>query len=52
VEESIKIVDKQEYVLCTMMIPIVMVLWSNHGVEEASWEVEHVIWSHYPHLFE
>jgi hypothetical protein len=36
VEEPIKIVDKEEQVLHTKMIPIVKVLWRNHGVEEAS----------------
>jgi hypothetical protein len=35
VEESVKIMDKKEQVLCTKTIPIVKVLWRNHGVEEA-----------------
>ena len=35
-----KTVDKKEQVLRTKMIPIVKVLWRNHGVEEASWEAE------------
>jgi hypothetical protein len=52
VEESVKIVDKKEQVLRTKTIPIVKVLWRNHGVEEASWEAEHNIWSCYPYLFE
>jgi hypothetical protein len=52
VEEPVKIVDKKEQVLRTKTIPIVKVLWRNHGVEEASWEVEHDMRSHYPHLFE
>jgi hypothetical protein len=52
VEEPVKIVDKKEQVLRTKMIPIVKVLWRNHGVEEASWEVEHDMRSRYPHLFE
>ena len=52
VEEPVKIVDKKEQVLRTKMIPIVKVLWHNHGVEEASWEAEHDMLSHYPHLFE
>jgi hypothetical protein len=37
VEEPVKIVDEKEQVLRTKMIPIVKVLWRNHGVEEASW---------------
>jgi hypothetical protein len=36
VEEPVKIVDKKEQVLRTKTIPIVKVLWHNHGVEEAS----------------
>jgi hypothetical protein len=36
IEELVKIVDKKEQVLCSKMIPIVNVLWRNHGVEEAS----------------
>jgi hypothetical protein len=41
VEKLIKIVDKTDQVLCTKTIPIIKVLWHNHGVEEASREVEH-----------
>jgi hypothetical protein len=52
VEELVKIVDKKEQVLRTKMIPIVKVLWCNHGVEEASWEAEHDMQSCHPHLFE
>jgi hypothetical protein len=51
-EELVKIMDKKEQVLRTKMIPIVKVLWHNHGVEEASWEVEHEMRSCYPYLFE
>jgi hypothetical protein len=51
VEEPVMIVDKKEQVLRTKTIPIVKVLWRNHRVEEASWEVEHNMWSHYLHLF-
>ena len=52
VEESVKIVDKKDQVLRTKMIPIVKVLWRNHGVEEASWEVENDMRNRYLHLFE
>jgi hypothetical protein len=52
VEESVKIMDKKEQVLCTKTITIVKVLLHNHGVEETSWEVENDMWSHYLHLFE
>jgi hypothetical protein len=52
VEQLVKIVDKKEQVLCTKTIPIVKVLQRNYGVEEASWEAEHDMRSHYPQLFE
>jgi hypothetical protein len=52
VEKPVKIVDKKEQVLCTKMIPIIKVLWCNHGVEEVSWEAEHVMQSRYSYLFE
>ena len=52
VEEPMKIVDKNKQVLHTMTIPIVKVLWHNHGIKEASWEVEHDMRSRYQHLFE
>jgi hypothetical protein len=50
VEEPIKKMDKEQ-VLHTKTIPIVKVLWHNHGVEEALWEAEHDMRCHYPHLF-
>jgi hypothetical protein len=52
VEEPVKIMDKKEQVLRTKTIPIVKVLWHNHGMEEASWKAEHDMRSRYPHLFE
>ena len=52
VVELVKIVDKKDQVLHTKKIPIGKLLWRNHGVEEASWEAEHDMRSHYPHLFE
>jgi hypothetical protein len=45
-EEPVRIVDKKEQVLHTKTIPIAKVLWRNHGMEEASWEAEHDMWSH------
>jgi hypothetical protein len=52
IKEPVKIVDKKEQVQCTKTIPIVKVMWSNHGAEEALWEAEQDMRSHYPHLFE
>jgi hypothetical protein len=47
-----KFVDKKEQVLRTKTIPIVKVLWHNHGIEEASREAEQDMRSRYPHFFE
>jgi hypothetical protein len=52
VEEPVKIVDKKEQMPRTKTIPIIKVLWRNHGVEEALWEAEHDMRSRYSHLFE
>jgi hypothetical protein len=30
----------------------VNILWRNHGIEEASWELEQQMRDKYPHLFE
>jgi hypothetical protein len=52
VEEPVRIMDKKKQLLRIKTIPIVLVLWRNCGVEEASWETEHDMRSRYPHLFE
>ena len=52
VKEPVKIVDKKDQVLHTKTIPIVKVLWHNHGVEKASWEAEHDMQNRYSQLFE
>ena len=52
VKEPVKIVDRKDQVLRTKTIPVIKVLWCNHGVEEASWEAEHDMWNRYLHLFE
>jgi hypothetical protein len=51
-EKPVQILDHKEQVLRTKTIPIVKVLWRNHGVEEASWEAGQDIRNRYPHLFE
>jgi hypothetical protein len=40
IKEPVKITDKNEQLLRTKTIPIVKVLWRNHGVEQALWEAE------------
>ena len=52
VEELVKNMDKKEHVQRTKMILIVQVLWRNHGVMEALWEVKQDMWSRYLYLFE
>lgn len=37
-EESVQILDEKEQVLRNKTIPLVKVLWRNHGVEESTWE--------------
>jgi hypothetical protein len=48
----IQIMDRKEKQLRAKTIPLVNVLWRNHGVEEASWELEQEMRNRYPHLFE
>ncbi|XP_058111735.1 uncharacterized protein LOC131255054 [Magnolia sinica] len=50
-EEPIRILDHKEQVLWTKIIPLVKVLWSHHGEEEATWEREAEFKEKYPHLF-
>jgi hypothetical protein len=47
----VQILDRKEQQLRTKTIPLVKVLWRNHDVEEASWELEHEMRNKYPHLF-
>jgi len=51
-ELPVQILDLKEKQLRTKTIPLVKVLWRNHDVEEASWELENEIRNKYPHLFE
>ena len=39
-ERSVQIVDRKDQVLWNKVIPLVKVLWMNHGREEATWERE------------
>jgi hypothetical protein len=51
-EMPIQIMDRKEKQLRAKTIPLVKVLWRNHGIEEASWELEQEMRNRYPHLFE
>ena len=51
IEKPLKILDTKERVLRTKTIPMVKVLWRNHALEEATWEVEEDVRKKYPELF-
>ncbi|XP_040939547.1 uncharacterized protein [Gossypium hirsutum] len=50
-EEPVQILERDVKVLRKKQVPLVKVLWRNHGVEEATWEPEEAIRHQYPHLF-
>ena len=50
-DRPIQILDRREQVLRNKVIPLVKVMWSHHGVEEATWEREALIREQYPALF-
>ena len=47
----VAIVDRQIRQLRTKEIPMVKVLWSNHTIEDCTWETEAVMRESYPCLF-
>ena len=51
-KEPIKIVDFKVKQLRNREIPMVKVVWRNHGIEEATWEIEEKMKRDYPYLFE
>ncbi|XP_071933751.1 uncharacterized protein [Coffea arabica] len=50
-ERPVKLLDRKVKELRNKRIPLVKVLWKNHGVEEATWEVEEEIQKKYLDLF-
>ena len=50
-EEPMQILDRDVKVLRRRSVPLVKVLWRNHGKEEATWETEEAIRQQYPQLF-
>ena len=50
-ERPVQIVDRKDQVLRNKVVPLVKVLWMNHGREEATWEREDQMQTQYPHLF-
>ncbi|KAK8925811.1 hypothetical protein KSP39_PZI018571 [Platanthera zijinensis] len=51
VEVPVRILDARDRVLRKKTIPMVKVLWKNHDVESATWELESAMREAYPHLF-
>ncbi|XP_075507663.1 uncharacterized protein LOC142544505 [Primulina tabacum] len=52
VEHPVQILDRKEKQLRNKTIPLVLVQWSRHGIEEARWELEARMRQEWPHLFE
>ena len=50
-EKPLKILNQRVKELRNKSIPLVKVLWTHHGEEEATWEKESEMRSRYPHLF-
>ena len=50
-EEPVQILDRDVKVLRRKSVPLVKVLWRNHGKEKATWETEEAMHQQYPQLF-
>ncbi|XP_071913991.1 uncharacterized protein [Coffea arabica] len=50
-EEPVKILEREMKKLRNKKIPLVKILWKNHGLEEATWELEEEMQKKYPDLF-
>ncbi|XP_020972163.1 uncharacterized protein LOC110269084 [Arachis ipaensis] len=51
-EKPVAIIDRQVKKLRSKEIASVKVVWKNHPVEEATWEVKDAMHDKYPYLFE
>ena len=49
--KPVQVVDRHEKVLRGKSIPLVRILWSQHGIQEETWEIEAEMRSKYPKLF-
>ena len=49
--KPVQLLDRTVKQLRNKHIPLVKILWKNHGVEEVTWEVEEEIQKKYPDLF-
>ncbi|KAA0062823.1 ty3-gypsy retrotransposon protein [Cucumis melo var. makuwa] len=52
IEQPVEVLAREVKMLRNREIPLVKVLWRNHGIEEATWEREDDMRSRYPDLFE
>ena len=50
-EKPVNLLDRKVKELMNKQIPLVKVLWRNHGIEETTWEIEEEIREKYPNLF-
>ncbi|XP_071900967.1 uncharacterized protein [Coffea arabica] len=50
-EKPVQLLDRKVKELRNKQIPLVKILWRNHGVEEATWKVEEEMQKKYPELF-
>ncbi|XP_027169389.1 uncharacterized protein LOC113769107 [Coffea eugenioides] len=50
-EGPVKVLEREVKELRNKKIPLVKILWKNHGIEEATWELEEVMQEKYPELF-
>ncbi|XP_071909748.1 uncharacterized protein [Coffea arabica] len=50
-EKPVQVLDRKVKELRNKQIPLVKILWKNHGVEEATWEMESEMKTKYPELF-
>ena len=50
-EKPVKILDTKDRILRNKVIEMVKVLWRNHDIEEATWELKSDVEKKYPHLF-
>nr|CAD1833597.1 unnamed protein product [Ananas comosus var. bracteatus] len=51
-EQPVRVLAREMRKLRNRDIPYVRVLWSNHGEQEATWELESALRERYPHLFQ
>ena len=50
-DKPVQIIDRKDQVLRGRTIPLVRILWTNHGAREATWEREDRMREEYPELF-